>query len=127
MLIIILAIAMMMAVPLGCVWIAEATRNPAWYIGTITSFIVMLCVMLSLLDTHKELEIYQDLGKQGWSVQTITYISGSSTARIVTDNGWIDYTLDRLNDKWVITDIDDCDKVKPVKRDKIATPEDLNS
>lgn len=37
MLIIILAIAMMMAVPLGCVWIAEATRNPAWYIGTITS------------------------------------------------------------------------------------------
>ncbi len=123
--IIIIAVILMLMVPIGCNCIAEATKNPTWFIGTIVSFIVLLCVLLSLLDRHGELNIYQDLGKQGWAVQNVTYSSGGSTARIVGDNGWLDCPLEKLNGKWVIRDIDVCAKVKPVKRDKIATPEDL--
>ncbi len=127
MLIIVIGLILMTCISVGFVWYGEHTKNPAWLIMTIITFVITLVVAGSAFDREQELGIYRDLGKQGWSVQAVTFNKSDSSARIVTDNGWLDCELDRSDDRWVIRDIDDCNKVKPVKRDKIATPEDFNS
>lgn len=127
-LVIILICVLMVGTPLGFIWLTDSVNNPVYLIPALISFVVLLVVASIMFETNTELDVYRDLGSQGWVVYNVTAKSGrEADARIVTDKGWLDCRLSTEDGTFVIKDVDDCNKVKPVKRDKIATPEDFNS